>query len=512
MESRSLTAILQEFVRDAYRDTPEDVIAYMAEWALRRRPPHPPSSPPAIGVDRSGIGSNHSGTAAQAASGGLGGTIMSSSLSPGRPSTVSSARSASSGGIMSLNLERPPSQGHVITRRLLCVVLGAEKSNKEQLLAMLDTLAPSEDGGVGPKMGSALKDLLGSCRDKIEAARLESVALVPCESDRMGGCIVFADLPANEISKSLISLTAMADLACIVVSARHGVADMVQQRAGELYGRLLLAHSVGVKHAFAVLTDTRGVAPPVVENVEKEVRLMFQRCGFDPNLVQIVRGTNSSDVLFDSIARVQVQKRVPFTLKPASRMKATMIVLYGTGVRSGDRMSVFSHGHFEVRIDGIPTLIDRKTHEVTDHNLGVLKRNQVATLELSVIGNVRPQTSISANILAYSGGRVIAMGNVAEMFLDQPVPPPSGASAESAQRRSLELSRHDDDDDDEEDEDEKSDDEEEFALPAGNETDLAAAKAKQQKLVQQAEQKTSESKAGQQQQRQSAQLPKVQPK
>lgn len=358
---------------------------------------------------------------------------------PQRPTTVGSQRSA--GGhsttttLISLNLERPPSQGHTL-RRLTCVILGAERSNKDQLLAMLDTLAPTDEYSFGPRMSPALKDLLGSVRDRVGAAGVANAALIPCESDKMGGCAVFADVPSHRLDENLISLTSLADLICLCVSAKYGLADMALKRQGELYARVLLAHSVGVKRAMVVITDTRGVAPAAIENVEKEVGHMFSRCGFDEKLIKIVRGTNSSDVLFESIGSVKIQSKIKYVLEPTRKMKATMIVLQAPGIKTGDVLHVFSLGHFVVRVDSIPTLIDRKTNQVTDTDIAVLKMNQVASLHLSILhptssaamassaasSSALPhffmKTAVSAPILAYDpkdGGRVVAMGNIAEI-------------------------------------------------------------------------------------------------
>ncbi len=461
----TLPELLRAIEGDGARDAPGDALVYMFEWAAARLQQRggsaaraalagvaasaAPSTPaalhggngaspamlgswsaPAIGVGAGSGGrpttvgsqrSSNGGAASGAASGATPGGAAAGSAAGNRDGGASSVGVGASGtggagaaAFMSLNLERPQSTGNTL-RRLTCVLLGAERSNKEQLLAMIDTIAPSEEFNFGPRMSPALRDLVGAVRDRARAAGVDNVALVGCEADRLGGCVVFADVPSHELTRNLIQLTSVADFVCLVVSGRHGVPDMALRRQGELYSRVLLAHSVGIKRAIVVITDLRGVAPQAVENCEREVRLMFQRCGFDAGQLQIVRGTNSPELLYDAIARTPVQARIRYATELTRRFKATMIVLYGSGIKSGDRLSVFSLGHFDVRVESIPTLIDRRTNQVTDTDLAVLKLNQVASLALRVEGGAPARTAVSAPILVHHGGRVVAMGNVVEI-------------------------------------------------------------------------------------------------
>jgi hypothetical protein len=179
----------------------------------------------------------------------------------------------------------------------------------------------------------------------------------------------------------------------------------------------------------------------LVDAVESEARLMLSRCGFEGNAVQCVRGASDLDAIVSAIHRLPPLARVRYVPEQCARLTATLMVLYGQGISPGDELVLHCLGPFRARVEALPSLLDRHTRAVTESNVAALRLNQVAAVRLvvthvptaahgrgtplartatSATGNNNnnvPTTTvaISAPIVVYGGGRVLAMGHVTDL-------------------------------------------------------------------------------------------------
>jgi hypothetical protein len=189
----------------------------------------------------------------------------------------------------------------------------------------------------------------------------------------------------------------------------------------------------------------------LVDAVESEARLMLSRCGFEGNAVQCVRGASDLDAIVSAIHRLPPLARVRYVPEQCARLTATLMVLYGQGISPGDELVLHCLGPFRARVEALPSLLDRHTRAVTESNVAALRLNQVAAVRLVVThvpaagarvggadgqqhgrgtplartassatgnntNNVPTTTvAISAPIVVYGGGRVLAMGHVTDL-------------------------------------------------------------------------------------------------
>jgi hypothetical protein len=480
MEEKNLTNILQDFVVDCAKTKPDDIVSFMAEWALRQRPnlrqasPHPAPHPPSLALPAGAVQSRLPPKGASPSAGGSrrGSGEAGSPASPQVPrvtlrrasldsldgrstpplslwmlptaSPATATNNPSPGGSMRSSLSGAPSGPYFFStvsglgstmgsrpssssgrggrpplrgpRNTAVLVMAATHESKKPLARVFETL------DVAPALDGdmALDAALGVVRQRIAAVDVseDDVAVIPAGPAGSASPIVFMNPVGTAVDRTLVSLASAADAVVLVVSARSGAADMALKRQGTLYNLAMLAHSLGVKRAAIAVTETNGLPEGAVVAAELGATAMVERCGFAKGQVPTVRVPTTVEGLCGVVAALPITHRVTYVPEVTTKFKATLMLLNGGAVGVGDTLTAFSRRHFSCTVESIPSLIDRRTSKGSGQEVAAVQLHQIGAFVLTVNGTEPTELAIAAPMIVFKQGRLLAMGSVTDVDND----------------------------------------------------------------------------------------------
>lgn len=383
LERRGMSALLRDFVADCARVQPENLAAHMATWAAAR-----------AAAEKRAAESN--------ASTSCGPTPPMSLLGVGgRPAALSGDARAT-----------PPSSRNPTPRKCtarIAVVLGGNKSNKEQLVAALDVASL----GVPMALTPTMADAVSVVRQRLADLGVdEGHVVLPVEADGHSE-VVFVDVDSSDLTPSAVAAASLADVALLVVSARAGAADMALRRQGETYNRAMLAHALGIKRAVVVITETRGVSAADIDGTVADAMEMVSSCGYDRAAVPVVRLPAAAEDVAGIVSSLPLEANVKYRPETTTRFRANVMVLGGGSIRVGDKVSVFAGENIVATVSAIPSRTERGVSTRT--SASALKLHQVGTLDLEVAGSHVAAVAVAAPAVVFTKDSVVAMGAVADI-------------------------------------------------------------------------------------------------
>ena len=439
LEGKGLSSILRDFVSACAERQPDDIVEFMRDWALERRPLAPPAATDSGVSDAVSAyvrhGALHDVRDAPQSEASESPAPSHLSQTPGRLSPTSLQRGADlqhpqpapflsaglartpmsrSGTPKSATKGKPASASS--TRFQIACVLGGDKSNRHVLTSVIEDAA-SWGGAVLPTApDSAVGHHVRETGHVLESINVKGAWVAGLAASNDARTVAFVAPQSLALDDDTLRAVSVSDSVVLVGAADSVLADLRVKRQGELYNRGLAAHALGVKRALLVITGAKAVDGAGRREIERELSVMTSACGFDEIRTRVVFMPATADDMAEALVGLPTAPSVKYAPAPARFVSVSAMVLNGTGITAGDVVSGFAQCPVSMRVESVEP--SRSTQ--SPRSDGTLRVHQTGMLSLSTVSGEPVPVATAGPFLVHRRGRILAMGSVTNASLELP--------------------------------------------------------------------------------------------